>query len=116
MLASKYLERIDITFLPTAAMPFATEIGAVSVQRPGVVAEIRMTENPRNKDGYRSKLDADIRKLRQEGAVLVDVPNADGKKFLAERTAKTKTESFPTVWADAEGPAKTTDKPSKSAK
>lgn len=102
MLSVKYLDRIDITFLPTDAIAFAEQIGATKATRPGIVYEMHLSGNPRNREGYRSKLDADIRKLRQQGAVLVDVPNADGKKFLADRTAKQKEESFPTIGSETE--------------
>jgi hypothetical protein len=114
MLAVKYLDRIDITFLPTDAIQFATEIGAVKGSQPGVVYEIHLATNPRNKDGYRSKLDADVRKLRQMGAVLVGVPNKEGKGFFKERAAKEKESSFPTIGGDvpdkADAAAKTTGK------
>jgi hypothetical protein len=116
MLACKYLDRIDITFLPTDQIGFAESIGATKANRPGIVYEMHLAGNPRNKDGYRSKLDTDIRKLRQGGAVLDGIPNKEGVEFLKERAAAAKDESFPTIGGEKDKPADAATKPAKQPK
>lgn len=116
MLSSKFIDRIEVTFLPTESMEFAKSIGFTKVDRPGIVGEIVMADNPRNVDGYRSKLDKDLARLRAEGAVLRPTYNEAGKAKQKELDAKQKEKAAALLGADNGGSGKPIDKPSKAVK
>lgn len=116
MLSCKFIDRIEVTFLPTESIEFAKSIGFVKQDRPGVVGEIVMSENPRNVDGYRSRLDNDLKRLRAEGAVLRPLYTPEGKAKLVELDKKAKEKASELLGVDTSGSSKPTKETSKSTK
>lgn len=111
MASCKYLDRIELTYVPLPAVDYVKSIGGREVNSGDVVYEIPMKGNPRNVRGYRSKLDSDVRKLRSYGCVIREVYNEAGIAWKAKLDAKNGTQTTGNVGPDTQGHGKAASKP-----